>query len=169
MKNYRFKTSKACEITRVDRNQLNEMIASGRYGCAPSTTKGTSRVFDMSETITLYIFGQMVRFGIPTPRAAEYATEIDWHVREIVNGDPEALKLRGNTGQIGIVAPVGTTGRGYVHVFENGRTIPKAIIGSRPAPDYPGAIIVLDIENIRDYITTMAEWEENNPILGDDD
>lgn len=154
MKNYRFKTSKACEVARVDRNQLNEMIASGRYRRAPLTSKGSTRIFSLEEMITLFIFGQMIRFGIPAPRAADYASEIDINCGGSYARNPV----------IGIVAAAGLGDRGSIMVLNENRALPRQVYN-----DFTGGALVFDIEGIRNHIVRMAEYEIDNPIIGDDD
>lgn len=162
MRTFRFRTAKACEITRVDRTILNDVINSGRYACAPETKPRTPRIFSMEQMVTLFAFGQMVRFGIPTPRAADYATEIDDLIGNRALMKPESWWYGS---LIGIAGPVDKNGRGRVMVFENGREIPRMNTDG----EYIGASIVFDLENIWNYIFNAAELEERSPILGTDD
>lgn len=162
MKTFRFRTAKACEIVRVDRTILNDVINSGRYACAPETKPRTPRIFSMAQLVTLFIFGQMVRFGIPTPRAADYATEIDVLIDNLAASKPESWWY-GTL--IGIAAATDKNGRGRVMVFEKGREIPRMNADG----DYIGASIVFDLENIWTYIFDAAELEERSPILGTED
>lgn len=52
-----FSTVRAAEIVRMDRQRLNEDIASGIYPCAPATRAGKGRVWDENDLIALRLYG----------------------------------------------------------------------------------------------------------------
>lgn len=153
MKNYRFKTSLACDIAGVDRAQLNEVISGGYYGCAPAAAKGATRIFSVEQTVTLFIFGHMVRLGISARKAAEWACLLDWEVQQ----------LNGEDGFVSILHDV--YGLRTVHTFENGRSIPVAISGR----GLTGSALAFDVGAIRKQIIARGDEEFSSPVLGDDD
>jgi hypothetical protein len=153
MRKYRFKTSLACDIAGVDRAQLNEVISGGYYACAPSAIKGSTRIFDVEQTITLFIFGHMVRLGVSARKAAEWATQLDFNVNQLAGGD----------GIIGILHDV--NGMRAVHTFENGRNLPVLISGRAAT----GSALAFDVGAIRKQIIMRGDEEFNAPVLGDDD
>lgn len=69
MTKLRATTPLAADICRVDRQRLNEAIASEFYPCAPETVSGRARLFNLLDLLALRIYGQLTREGV-TPRNA---------------------------------------------------------------------------------------------------
>lgn len=74
--NPRVKTALACDMARLDRDRFNEAVAAGHYGCAPSTTPGSSRIFLIEDCVALYIYARMIDEGVPPSRAGGFVCEI---------------------------------------------------------------------------------------------
>lgn len=79
-------TPLAADICRVDRQRLNEAIASGHYPCAPETISGRARVFNVLDLLALRIYGQLTREGV-TPRYAGHAA---CQFRQFLDACPDA-------------------------------------------------------------------------------
>lgn len=152
MKNYKFKTPLACDIARVDRAQLNEAIAKGFYDFAPKTTKGSVRVFDVYDTVMLTVFGWLVRLGMSSKDAGAYASLLF----------SESYSQASELGTF-VISPQ-----------DFGAPSVKKIDRDAPVPTVVGRgkvrfALFVDLDVIRAEIVERGEWENNNPVLGDDD
>ena len=67
------KTTLACRIAGVDRQQFNEAVSRGFYSCSIKTRAGSSRVFGALDMLPLMVFGQMLRSGSRVKRAGYLA------------------------------------------------------------------------------------------------
>ncbi|MEO1192389.1 MAG: hypothetical protein AAFY02_11575 [Pseudomonadota bacterium] len=67
----------AMEFARVDRQRFNDMVAAGKFPCAPRTARGQVRLFEVNDIVTLYIFGRLCDLGLTPPAAAHYACRFD--------------------------------------------------------------------------------------------
>ena len=63
----------ACRAADVDYDDFTLMVAAGSYPCLPLAAGGTSRCFDETDLLTLYIYGRLISFGFGALRAGEYA------------------------------------------------------------------------------------------------
>ena len=72
----RFRAALACRIVALDRVQFNDAVASGNYPCAPSTLKGSARIFTEGQLLPLFFFARLSEFGIPARRAGFLACEM---------------------------------------------------------------------------------------------
>ncbi len=70
------KTKLACEIARLDRQRFNEAVAAGNYRCAPPTTRGAARIFDVDDIIAMFLYGRLVEWEIPPRRAGSIACQL---------------------------------------------------------------------------------------------
>ncbi|WP_414474307.1 hypothetical protein [Microvirga sp. M2] len=66
---YKARTALATEIAMVNRQRFNEAVAEGFYPCAPATVRGSTRLFDVNDIVTLRIYGRLLDEGM-VPRAA---------------------------------------------------------------------------------------------------
>lgn len=66
---FKVRSPLAMQITRADRQKFNEAVANGFYPCAPDTIRGSSRIFDENDLVSLFIFARLLEFGLP-PRSA---------------------------------------------------------------------------------------------------
>lgn len=82
----KLRTAGACRVANIDRVRLGDVIASGEYSAAPTTSPGVARVFNESDLIALYLFGQFDRGGYPARLAGKIAQE----VRDALTIDPNA-------------------------------------------------------------------------------
>jgi hypothetical protein len=65
----RARTKIACRVVGIDRQKLTDAINSGDYGCAPSTTAGVARVFDVDDMAALFFYERLTERGMPSRRA----------------------------------------------------------------------------------------------------
>jgi hypothetical protein len=63
------RTALAAQIAGIDRQRFNEAVAEGFYPCAPPTTKGATRHFDLNDIVTLTVYRELTQAGA-VPRAA---------------------------------------------------------------------------------------------------
>jgi hypothetical protein len=63
----------ACRAADVDYDDFTLTVAAGSYPCLPLAAGGTSRCFDETDLLTLYIYGRLLSFGFGALRAGEYA------------------------------------------------------------------------------------------------
>lgn len=73
MTNYRFKTKLACQIARVDRAKFNDAVANNLYECAPPTSRGSTRIFDVVDMLALMVFGRLLEIGLSAKDAGYLA------------------------------------------------------------------------------------------------
>ena len=69
-------TKAACRVVNIDRQKLADSIANGEYPCAPETTPGVARVYEINDLVCLYIFARLTERGEPAKRAGEIACSI---------------------------------------------------------------------------------------------
>ena len=67
------RTKNACGIAKVDPARFNEMVHAGYFKCAPETRPGSARMFDLDQTVTLKIFGELLSLSISPARAGQLA------------------------------------------------------------------------------------------------
>lgn len=69
------RTKLACKIARLDPARFNEAVHFNKYGCAPSTTAGSARIFYQDDIVALFIYSQLMEEGISSDRAGWLACE----------------------------------------------------------------------------------------------
>ena len=89
------RTAAACRIARLDRQRFNDLMASGEYSCAPSTTPGVPRVFEMPDLIGLFLFTRLTERQRTVKQASEIACRIVDQVRDAVNNGRELPQFVG--------------------------------------------------------------------------
>jgi len=80
------KAALAADIARIDKQRLNEAIAGGFYACAPATTRGATRAFDVLDIITLIVYRHLIDEGM-VPRCAG---PMACGLRALLSREPEA-------------------------------------------------------------------------------
>ena len=66
----------ACRTADVSYDDLILTIAIGGYPCLPGTAPGSSRTFDETDLLALYVYGRLLALGLNMLRAGEYASQI---------------------------------------------------------------------------------------------
>lgn len=87
-KTTRFKaaTKLACTIAMTNPDRFNEAIHAGFYQCAPQTTPGRARSFDVNDIIALRLYQRFLDGGMSAKMAGQKACS----VREFLRQYPEA-------------------------------------------------------------------------------
>jgi hypothetical protein len=83
----------ACRTADVSYDDLVLTIAIGGYPCLPGNAPGSSRTFDETDLLALYIYGRLLAFGFDVLRAGEYASRVH-----------DALRANADTTSVAIVA-----------------------------------------------------------------
>lgn len=79
-------TKLAARIAMVEPDRLNEAIAAGFYPCAPSTSAGRARQFDLNDIIALRIYGRLIDDGVVPRKAGHIACGL----RDFLQVHPDA-------------------------------------------------------------------------------
>ena len=85
----RARTKTACRVVGIDRQKLTDAINTGDYGCAPSTTAGVARVFDVDDMTALFFYERLTARGVPSRRAGGVACLVLGQMRN----DPAAERI----------------------------------------------------------------------------
>lgn len=87
-KTTRFKaaTKLACEIAHTHPDRFNEAVHAGFYPCAPKTTPGKSRAFDVNDIIALRCYQRFMDGGMSANMAGQKACSI----RDFLMVNPDA-------------------------------------------------------------------------------
>ncbi|WP_415391585.1 hypothetical protein [Paracoccus sp. SJTW-4] len=83
---YKATTALACEIAFVNPDRFNEAVHAGFYPCAPKTTPGKARVFDVNDIIALRLYERFLDAGMKAESAGHKACAI----RQFLETHPEA-------------------------------------------------------------------------------
>lgn len=86
MKYHSARTKTACEIANLDPDRFNEAVASGAFPCAPPTRRGSSRVFDVNDIITLRVYSRLIDEGMIAKKAGPLACGL----RDLLKLHPDA-------------------------------------------------------------------------------
>lgn len=78
----RARTKLACKIAGVDPDRFNEAVHAGNYPCAPVTTPGAARVFDIEDMVALRVYSRLLDQEIPPRRAGHMACGVLGVLRE---------------------------------------------------------------------------------------
>jgi hypothetical protein len=87
--NLKARTALATKLAFVNRQRFNEAVAEGFYPCAPTTVRGSTRVFDVNDIVTLRIYGRLLDEGM-VPRSAG---AIVCGLRTLLAEHPEAERV----------------------------------------------------------------------------
>ena len=83
----------ACSTADVCYDDFVLTIAAGGYPCLPGTAPGSSRTFDETDLLALYVYGRLVAFGVGSLRAGEYAGQVHTALRANANAKSVAIVL----------------------------------------------------------------------------
>lgn len=86
---YKAATALACEIAMTHPDRFNEAVAAGHYPCAPRTTPGRRRQFDVDDLIALRLYQRFLDAGMGAAKAGHKACK----VREFLSEYPGAEQL----------------------------------------------------------------------------
>lgn len=82
-------TKLACEIANTHSDRFNEAIHAEFYLCAPKTTPGKARSFDVDDIVALRLYQRFMNAGMSSSAAGEKACK----VREFMQGYPDAPRV----------------------------------------------------------------------------
>jgi len=137
------KTKLACEMAYMDQTKLNENISDGTYPCAPKTTPGAARIFEVEDIMALRIFAAMLALTANRERAGHVA---DKALNLINSSNPPK----------------------YVCHFERHPKLWSTIGIYDEGEGLPAIGLTFDLEHIRDKIMESFEYERQNQVFGSD-
>lgn len=74
-------------------------IAVGGYPCLPGTAPGSSRTFNETDLLALYVYGRLLAFGFDVLRAGEYASRVHCALRANADTTSVAIVLTSHGGK----------------------------------------------------------------------
>jgi hypothetical protein len=83
----------ACRTADVSYDDLVLTIAIGGYPCLPGNAPGSSRTFDETDLLALYIYGRLLAFGFDVLRAGKYASRVHDALRANADATSVAIVL----------------------------------------------------------------------------
>lgn len=89
----------ACRTAQVSYDDLISTIATGSYPCLPGAGPGSSRMFDETDLLTLYVYGRLLAFGFGALRAGEYACRVHSALRSNTCTNSVSITLMPNGGK----------------------------------------------------------------------
>ena len=89
----------ACDATGVAYEDFTLTIAAGGYPCLPAAASGTTRSFDETDLLALYIYGRLRAFGFGALRAGEYACRIHAALRSHAQARTVSIALTRDGGK----------------------------------------------------------------------
>lgn len=85
----RASTKLACEIANINPDRFNEAVHASFYPCAPKTTPGKARSFDVDDVVALRLYEQFMGTGMSAASAGAKACLI----REYMQANPDAPRV----------------------------------------------------------------------------
>lgn len=82
-------TKLACEIANINSDRFNEAVHANFYPCAPKTTAGKARTFDVNDIVSLRIYQRAMDAGMSAAAAGYKACK----VREFMQAHPDASRV----------------------------------------------------------------------------
>ena len=89
--------AEACEVAQVPYDDFILTIAAGSYPCLPGVDPGSSRQFDETDVLALYVYGRLLGFG--ALRAGEYACRVHSALRSNACARSVSIALMPNGGK----------------------------------------------------------------------
>lgn len=146
----RARTKLACEVVGIDRQKLNDAINSGDYSCAPETTPGRARIFDIDDMAALFVYERLTQRGTPSRRAGGVACRV-------------LAAMRSHPGSKRIVIGWSMSGSAFVTPEESWNSEARSVAPGQPLFNTE----IYDVENVREII--RRRLEEESTIGGEDD
>lgn len=82
-------TKLACEIANINADRFNEAVHASFYPCAPKTTPGKARTFDVNDIVALRLYQRAMDAGMSAAAAGEKACKI----RAFIQEQPDASRV----------------------------------------------------------------------------
>lgn len=89
----------ACRTADVSYDDFILTIAIGGYPCLPGTAPGSSRTFDETDLLALYVYGRLLTFGFDVLRAGEYASRVHCALKANADATSVAIVLTSHGGK----------------------------------------------------------------------
>jgi hypothetical protein len=147
----------ACRIAGIHRDRFNEAVHAGHYPCAPTTAKGSRRLFDEDDLIALYAYACLLDEDLSARAAGDLACKILNQVRS----HPRAMLAyieRGDDGR----QETGPVKNAEIRIVSGASS-------DRPNGSKSLAVSyrVFDIGNVRKII--KEKIREESGVIGDDE
>lgn len=84
---YKAATRLACKIANTHPDRFNESVHAGFYPCAPATTAGKARSFDVNDIIALRLYQRFMDGGMSAKTAGQKACSIRDFLRQYPDAD----------------------------------------------------------------------------------
>ncbi|KWV54235.1 hypothetical protein AS156_00395 [Bradyrhizobium macuxiense] len=81
--------AEACKVAQVPYEDFISTVMAGSYPCLPGAAPGSSRRFDETDLLALYIYGRLRAFGFGALRAGEYACR----AHAVLTAQPQARSV----------------------------------------------------------------------------
>jgi hypothetical protein len=108
----------ACKTAQVPYDDLISTIATGSYPCLPGVDPGSSRKFDETDLLALYVYGRLLAFGFDVRRAGEYACRVHSALRSDTCATSVSIALTPNGGKRVVVGYDATSPAGLPEKIE---------------------------------------------------
>jgi hypothetical protein len=151
---YRVRVALACRIARIDRDRFNEAVHAGNYPCAPAVLKGSTRIFDPEDLLSLYIYARLLEEAVAPKNAGELACLI-------------GEQARMHPGEARIHIARAASGTRWILPGSKANDAADQMLGRRNMVEPLISIKIFHIANIRKII--QLEIEEEKTILGEHD
>ena len=89
----------ACRTADVSYDDFILTIAAGGYPCLPGAAPASSRTFDETDLLALYVYGRLLDFGFDVLRAGEYAGRVHHALRANADAKSVAIVLTSHRGK----------------------------------------------------------------------
>lgn len=155
----------ACRIVGLDRVKFNDAVASGTYPCAPSTAKGSTRIFNEESLLPLYFFARLTEFGIPASRAGQLACDMASTVRQESTKHNDRITFVRGTSYQTFFAPTSKLPNGEMKVWYD----PDHEKNGNQYPGVGRVLFTIDfyVSHVRQIIADAIEEERNT--LGEEE
>jgi hypothetical protein len=147
----------ACRIAGINRDRFNEAVHAGHYPCAPTTAKGSRRLFDEEDLIALCTYAFLIEEGLPARTAGDLACRILNQARSYPEETLFNFVRTDDGGEESI------PGRNAEIKIVSGKSSGRPDGSKSPVVSYR----VFDIGNIRKIV--KQKIREESSVLGSDD
>lgn len=148
------RTAAACRIAHLDRQKFNDLMASGDYPCAPQTTPGVPRVFEIPDLIGLFVYARLTG---EYNKTSKQASIIACRVVNQLHSKPDATHVLMSYSIAGAV-------------FVSATSQPKKDCNPFANSDGSQMLLFSEIWNIQNVRQLVSEaLEEELRVIGNDD
>lgn len=149
---YRLPAKIACRVARIDRQRLNEHVASGAYYIAPDPARGGSRYFLEEDAIPLYVFARLTERGLNSKKAGNVASMLHDALR---HGGTSEGAFKGEQFLVICHSINGST------FLIGGSRFFTAMAAGETVNPYPYQFEVFDLTAIRTVLNSAIDYERS--------